>query len=111
MNSEDPQPYIGLTVDYYPKDNKRLAAIVIETTPNPSPALRHICTLFVLDPDEQPYIQTEVDPVDHNEPTEDFELKGRWGFAHEYAINDEDDNLGTLTNEFVGQIPNPSNAA
>ncbi len=106
------QPYVGLIVDYYSSNNKRLAAIITEINSS-SLSFRPTVTLVVFDPKEpQPETYQDVEPVtDDNDDTEP-DLTGKWGFAHEYNLIQNESTIeykGTETNEFVGTIPNPAN--
>lgn len=113
MSSESPSPYIGLIIDYYPSNSRRLAAVVTEVFPSPSE--RPTITISVFDPQEDtPQTYEGVEPVDLLADEVEPDLAEKWGYAHEFNLQQNSqsiDHKGTETNEFVGEIPNPSNVS
>lgn len=110
MNDDLTQPHIGQIVDYYPDASTRFAAIIVQSHPSED-SERPTLSLQVFHPNGDIGFKSKVKPVDQNEfddnnPDQNV-LTDRWGYAHEFAIlqdEDEEATLGTKTNQHVGTI-------
>ena len=108
---DDRIPHVGQVVDFFPSDIERFPAMVVQVFP--ADETRPKVNLMVFTPDCEMQGYTEVEPVDvesNMAAAGDFELEGRWAFAHELPLNtegeehDESCELGTKTNIHVGEV-------
>jgi hypothetical protein len=100
-------PKVGDIVDYYSLPTLRVPAIVVEVFQAEDICSRPHISLFAFYNDGKNCFFQKVPPVDSatiDDETLEPSLKGRWGFAHEFAILQKDVSspLGTQTNEHVG---------
>lgn len=100
-------PYVGQLVDYFPTNNFRGVAVVLEVHPCDE-VCRPRVDLSFFKGDKLQYCK-EVEPVapDPEQLEDEIDLEGRWAFQQEFNINtpvDVDDSnlLGTQSNRHVG---------
>ena len=104
-------PHIGQTLDYYPDENTRVPALCIQVHPADS-INRPFASLQIFWPNGELSHEPKVPPAIPS-VTEEPELKGRWGFSHEFNISSDpsklqEEELGTETNRHVGLVgPQP----
>lgn len=100
-------PHVGQIVDYYPSNVERNAALVIEVHPVEE-GLRPLIDLQVFQPNGDICHIANTPPVDvqsESYAAGDTELKGCWGFSHEFGLDTEADDLfGSQSNEHVGLV-------
>lgn len=107
MQSQETLPHIGQTIDFYPTPSERNAAFIVqvfETDDESRPAV----ALLQLAPNGDLIFHEKIQPADPElNGDEECPLEGRWGFHHEFYLQQADDHeetseLGSQTNKFVG---------